>query len=117
MSATGHMTFQRFGRSHHLRINRADHLRFALELDPALWVASSVPMAGLHCDETFLKLLDSTGNGRVVCGELASAIPWLLDCLADLSGADLHNAIVTNDQLMEAYSLKNATMPDGTVHD
>jgi uncharacterized protein YjbI with pentapeptide repeats len=36
--------------------------------------------------------------------------------LADLRGADLSGAIVTNEQL-EAASLKDAIMPDGTKHD
>ena len=35
---------------------------------------------------------------------------------ANLSGANLHDAIVTNEQLVQAKSLKNATMPDGSKH-
>jgi uncharacterized protein YjbI with pentapeptide repeats len=36
---------------------------------------------------------------------------------ADLSGTDLRGAIVTDEQLAQAKSLKGATMPDGTVHE
>jgi len=35
---------------------------------------------------------------------------------ADLSAANLAGAIVTDEQLAQAKSLKGATMPDGTVH-
>jgi uncharacterized protein YjbI with pentapeptide repeats len=35
---------------------------------------------------------------------------------ADLSGADLSRAIVTDEQLKQAKSLKGATMPDGSIH-
>jgi uncharacterized protein YjbI with pentapeptide repeats len=36
---------------------------------------------------------------------------------ADLSGANLSAAIVTQEQLDKAYTLKGATMPDGTIHE
>lgn len=35
---------------------------------------------------------------------------------ADLSGADLSGATVTDEQLAQALSLENATMPDGSKH-
>ena len=36
---------------------------------------------------------------------------------ADLSGAFLHKATIADEQLAEASSLENATMPDGSKHD
>jgi energy-coupling factor transporter transmembrane protein EcfT len=35
---------------------------------------------------------------------------------ADLNGADLRGTIVREEQLNKAYSLKNATLPDGSTH-
>jgi uncharacterized protein YjbI with pentapeptide repeats len=35
---------------------------------------------------------------------------------ADLTDANLLDAIVTEEQLEKAFSLQNATMPDGTIH-
>lgn len=86
MSLSEKMTFQRFGRSHHLRIRTGEDIEHVLSLDEALWVASAVPTAGLNCDRTFLGYLDSTGNGRIVCDEFKTAIRWLLKNLKDLSG-------------------------------
>ena len=35
---------------------------------------------------------------------------------ADLTGANLDGTLVTNEQLVQAKSLRGATMPDGTKH-
>ena len=99
MTLSQTMTFQRFGRSHHLRIRSGQDLAHVLNLDEALWVASAVPTAGLTCDRVFLDLLDSTGNGRVVCDELTAAIRWLLDSLSDLSGVTAASETLTLDAI------------------
>jgi uncharacterized protein YjbI with pentapeptide repeats len=36
---------------------------------------------------------------------------------ADMSGADLYESNITNDQLVSSRSLEGATMPDGSKHD
>jgi len=80
------MTFQRFGRSHHLRIETAEDLALVGELDEAHWVATGAPIDCINCDATFLRLLDSDNNGRIMCAEVHEAIGWLLENLRDTSG-------------------------------
>ncbi|MGD2175386.1 MAG: hypothetical protein PVJ27_08290, partial [Candidatus Brocadiaceae bacterium] len=84
--------FDRFGRTYQLRIRDAAGLEDALELDNALWIATSAPVAALNCDERFLRFVDADGNGYIRCDELRTAIRWLLDRLSDVSrlheGAD-----------------------------
>ena len=62
-----------FGGQHQLCIENALDLANALELDNALWMATSVPVDGLHCDESFLKILDTEGNGRIVQTKCAAS--------------------------------------------
>ncbi len=88
MAAGGKMTFTRFGRSFHLRIDSADDLRHAAELDEALWVATNAPIGQIHCDPTLLNMLDTDGKGRITARELKSVIRWLLDTLSDHNGID-----------------------------
>ncbi len=52
-----------------------------LELDEALWAASSVPVTGLHFDAATLAFLDADGDGRIRCEELRAAIRWLFTVL------------------------------------
>ena len=86
MADSGHMTFQRFGRSHHLRIASAEDLARVPHMDEALWVACGAPLASLNCDATFLDYLDTDNNGRLMCFELTGAIEWLFRVLRDTSG-------------------------------
>lgn len=88
MSNSGKMKFQRFGRSSHLCINSAADLALVCELDEAHWVATAAPIDMLNADATFLSLVDSDGNGRILCFELRDAIAWLLANLLDTSGVD-----------------------------
>jgi len=82
------MTFQRFGRSHHLRIETAGDLERALALDEAHWVATGAPIRSFNCDLTFLTLLDTDHNGRIMCAEVEEGIRWLLDTLRRREGID-----------------------------
>ena len=86
MPTPGQMTFRRYGRSYHLRIQSADDLRRVLELDEAHWVATGAPISTINCDRTFLKLVDSDHNGRIMCFELKDAIRWLLGALSRHDG-------------------------------
>ncbi|MFO8006599.1 MAG: hypothetical protein R6V05_02575 [Candidatus Brocadiia bacterium] len=83
--AEGTMHFERFGRTYHLRIRTADDLRSVLELNDALWIATSAPLATLNTNAEFLRLVDTDGNGQIRCDELRAAIRWLLARLADTS--------------------------------
>ncbi|MGB2819843.1 MAG: hypothetical protein WBF17_02590 [Phycisphaerae bacterium] len=80
------MTFQRFGRSHHLRIETADDLALVRGLDEAHWVATGAPIDCINCDATFLRLVDSDNNGRIMCAEVLEAVGWLLENLRDTAG-------------------------------
>ena len=86
MSTTRKQTFRRYGRSYHLRIETAADLQNILELDEAHWVATNAPVRTINCDEVFLKLLDSDGNGRITCQEVKEAIGWLGHVLKDQGG-------------------------------
>jgi len=86
MSDPGKVTFRRFGRSYHLSIESADDLAAVLELDEAHWVATGAPIDTMNCDATFLDLVDSDDNRRIMCYELKDAICWLFKNLRDLSG-------------------------------
>jgi len=82
------LVFQRFGRSYHLRIATADDLAGIVDLDEAFWVATGAPTRTMNCDRTFLDLVDTDRNGRIMCFELKDAIRWLLGNLRDTAGVD-----------------------------
>ena len=86
MATSKRMTFQRFGRSHHLRIRSAEDLAAAAVLDEAHWVATGAPIDTINCDRTFLELFDTDNNGRLMCFEVIAGIEWLGKVLADASG-------------------------------
>ena len=81
-----HMTFQRLGRLHHLRIADARDLATVSDLDEAHWVATGAPTEGLNCDPALLDFIDTDDNHRIMCFELIEAIEWLLDVLTDPAG-------------------------------
>jgi len=81
-------TFDRFGRSHHLQIRSADDLSLAVELDEALWVATSAPIAGLACDRVLLDLIDTNDDGRILVWEMRAAIRWTLRTLHHYEGLE-----------------------------
>jgi len=86
MQTGKNMTFKRFGRTRHLRIETADDLKAVLALDEAHWVAVGAPVASLNCDADLLAMIDSDHNGRIMCFELREAIAWLFEHLSDTSG-------------------------------
>ena len=94
MSSPGNITFQKFGKSRHLLIESWEDTENVLQVNEALWVATGAPIPSLNCDPTFLDLVDTDGNSRIMCFEIENAIGWLLRCLKDRSGiTDLHNRI------------------------
>ncbi|MDY6913045.1 MAG: hypothetical protein SVT52_01120 [Planctomycetota bacterium] len=80
------MTFRRYGRSVHLVIRTAEDLRLAAALDEAHWVAVSAPVETIRCDETFLRLVDRDGDGRILACDVKAAIRWACDVLRDRVG-------------------------------
>jgi len=84
----GRITFRRYGRCRHLHIATAEDLAFALELDEAHWAAVNAPNSTINCDPTFLDLVDTDRNARVICRELRDAIRWTLEVLKDHSGLE-----------------------------
>ena len=93
------MTFNRYGRSLHLRIESAEDLARAVELDEAHWVATSAPVGTVNCDPTFLQLLDTDANGRVTCHDVRAAIQWLLQIFSDHSGITEAATVLCLDSL------------------
>ncbi len=85
------MKFKSYGRSYHLRIDTAEDLRNILEFDEAHWVVTNAPVDTMNCDRTFLKLMDSDNNNRIMCLELEQEISWLLNVLRDYSGMTPEN--------------------------
>ena len=86
MSSTDSMTFARYGRSYHLKIETAEDLDRVLELNKAHWVATGAPVDTLNCDPVLLAHVDSDANGRILCYEMTDAIHWLRDVLRDRRG-------------------------------
>jgi len=86
MTEKNPMKFKRIGRSYHLQIETAEDLSNVLDLDEALWVATNAPLSTIHCDPTFLSLLDADQTGRITCQEVKEAARWLLDVLRDHGG-------------------------------
>ncbi len=80
------MSFNKYGRTFHLTMNKADDLEHALKLDEAHWVATGGPIESLNCDLDFLKYVDTDHNNRIMCFELKDAIAWLLQNVKDRSG-------------------------------
>ncbi|MCL5098091.1 MAG: hypothetical protein M1608_11310 [Candidatus Omnitrophica bacterium] len=73
--------FRRQGGAWQLCLESIADLRHALELDDALWVANSAPVATLAVDPVFLSWLDQDGDGRIREDAVREAIRWFLDHL------------------------------------
>ncbi|MCK4850012.1 MAG: hypothetical protein KAT11_01615 [Phycisphaerae bacterium] len=86
MESGKQMTFRRYGQSYHLHIATAAELMAVLELDQAHWVATNAPINAINCDRTFLSLMDTDKNGRIICQEVRNGIGWLLEVLGDHEG-------------------------------
>ena len=93
------MTFKRFGRSYHLHIRAARDLEHIKALDDAHWLATGAPVSSLNLDATFLSLVDSDRNGRIMCFEIREAIAWQLATLRDAEGVRPGNLALRMDRI------------------
>jgi hypothetical protein len=106
MSETNITSFDRFGRSFHLKIRSADDFERVLELDETHWVATSAPVHSLNFDKVFIRLLDKDDSGRILCGEVHRAIRWTLDVLK------VRDGVSAADQELQLAAI-NPEHPDG----
>jgi len=116
MAASRKLTFKRFGRSYHLRIQTAEDLRAVLDLNEAHWVATAAPIETINCDATFLKLVDTDHNGRILCYELKDAIAWLLKTLCDTRGVSAGSTTLSEWLPVAAYSSERERCADEDCH-
>ena len=100
------MRFVRFGRTRQLKVESAADLKAVLNLDEAHWVATAAPIEMINCDSTFLKLLDTDNNGRILCFEVKDAISWLIDVFDNTDG-------ITNGSEELSIDWLNAETPSG----
>ena len=77
-------------------------------MDEALWVATGAPLHSMNVDATFLSLIDSDKNGRIICYEVRDAITWLLENLRD------HRGIKTDNITLKLDSI-NTDAADGKI--
>lgn len=99
-------TFERYGRTYHLRIKSAGDLERALDLDEAHWVATSAPTNTLHLDGIFLKLMDADEDGRIRAYEMKQAIRWATGVFKAVDGLNEGRPTLCSHDV-------NADHPDG----
>ncbi|MEE4165998.1 MAG: hypothetical protein V2I35_08360, partial [Desulfocapsaceae bacterium] len=78
--------FDKHGDALHFRINDYHALEKILDLDEALWIATTAPTSTLKVDEVFLDLLDSDEDNRIRAEEIKDGIRFLFRHLTDQSG-------------------------------
>ncbi len=83
--------FTELGDSYHFKINDHRDLHEILELDEALWIATTAPCATLKTDKTFLEMLDSDLDGRIRAEEIKDGIRFLFDTLSEHSSISENN--------------------------
>ena len=91
LSCSGKSLFQNFGSSLHFKIKDFCDLKEVLELDEALWIATTAPVSTLKIDPAFLSLLDSDGDARLRAEEIKNGIRFLDEYLVDFSGVQDNN--------------------------
>lgn len=77
--------FSNYGGSYQLTIKTPEDLKKILNLDEALWAATSIPINILNADKKFLEYLDTDNNGRIRTDEIKGAVRWLFSVLKDCS--------------------------------
>ena len=73
------MEFRTVGKTFQLVVDSGRDFQDILDLDEALWGATSAPAAIFDGDPVFLGLLDPAKTGRITSNEIKGAIRWLLD--------------------------------------
>lgn len=84
--------FESYGHSYHFKIKDYIDLRNILELDEALWIATTAPSSTIKTDEAFLDLLDSDNDGRIRAEEIKDGIRFLFANLTDYAGIQPGNS-------------------------
>ncbi len=69
-------------------LETAADLGLAVDLEPALWVASSAPVPGIRGDVRFLEELDSDKDRRITFADLIDAIRWTLQIFKQHDGIE-----------------------------
>ncbi len=77
--------FEKLGRSFHFKIINYNDLRAVLNLDEALWIATTAPVSTLKADPVLLELLDSDADERIRAEEIKDGIRFLFAHLNDPS--------------------------------
>jgi len=77
--------FKNYGGSYQLSIETPEDLKKVIDLDEALWAATSIPVEILNTDAKFLSYLDTDKNGRIRTDEIKTAIRWLFSVLKSCS--------------------------------
>lgn len=78
-------SFENFGSSLHFKIKDYCDLEAVLELDEALWIATTAPISNLKIDPVFLSLLDADEDERLRAEEIKDGIRFLKNYLVDYS--------------------------------
>jgi hypothetical protein len=91
ISPSSQSSFENLGSSLHFKINDHHDLEAVLDLDEALWVATTAPVSTLNADPVFLQLLDTDLDKRLRAEEIKDGIRFLLQYLADPSGIRAEN--------------------------
>ena len=79
-------SFEKLGRSFHFKIKDYNDLKAILDLDEALWIATTAPVSTLKADPVFLELLDSDVDERIRAEEIKDGIRFLFQYLIEPSG-------------------------------
>jgi len=77
------IALQRLGGTYQAVIEKPGDLGLLSRLDETRWVATSIPIESLACDEKFARYVDTDQNGRIRADELKAAQQWLFHMLAD----------------------------------
>ncbi len=100
------MRFRKFGKTYQLRIENANDLAQVLELNEALWVATSAPASAFSCDPKLMELINKDGSGRMNSQEMRDAIRWMLEVLSDTT------LPASPDEPLKLSAIETST-PDG----
>ncbi|MBL7114188.1 MAG: hypothetical protein ISS35_00355 [Kiritimatiellae bacterium] len=102
------MRFRQFGRTCQLRIENAQDLHHVLNLDDALWVATSVPSPAFADTGDLVAVMDRDGSGRITSDELRAAIAWFLNSVNNPED------VTTGEECLALENI-NQDSPDGSA--